>query len=114
MGWTFLKKKFNLSLSGTIKNANHNYYVLDSATGGSYTTYKKVGIYKEGTKAWPEKVTNYSGWVIKCSGENNYHYKSNPNISYYYEVDSTAYYSTYKKAGDITITSTKDDYEVTL
>ena len=114
LGWTFLKKKFNLSLSGTIKNANHNYYVLDSATGGSYTTYKKVGIYKEGTKAWPEKVTNYSGWVIKCSGENNYHYKSNPNISYYYEVDSTAYYSTYKKAGDITITSTKDDYEVTL
>ena len=41
-----IKKKFNMTLSGTVADKDHSYYVLDKADGGSYTS---IGAEKTGT-----------------------------------------------------------------
>lgn len=108
-----IKKKFNMTLTGTITASNHNYYVLDSSTGGSYSTYKSTSIYVEGARKYPSYVANYTGYVIVCDDANDYYHVDTPRPTTYYTYDSTKYYPTYKKAGNLTVTLAKSQ-EVTL
>lgn len=127
LGWTYLKKNFDLSLSGTIKQASHNYYVLDDADGGSYTpvgtevtdAYYITGSYSP--KYYYSTTPIYSS---SSQPDDDYYYIKGITCNYtkydiasygtLYKAGTAQNYSTYTKAGDITVTVEKDAYEITL
>lgn len=135
-----IKKKFNMTLTGTVAASNHNYYVLDSATGGSYTP---VGKAVSGTNLGTARTycirgdklsvytftsasdiyyrgTNYGKSVngIKCE---NPKYEYGSDVTCYtagssytlYEAGTAKTYATYKKAGDLAVKVTASQ-DVTL
>ena len=135
-----IKKKFNITLSGTVKKANHNYYVLDSSTGGSYTpigdkvtgtnlgtagTYCIRGSQLSVGKFTSDSDIYYNGTKygksvngIKCE---NPKYEYGSDVTRYtagssytlYKAGTEKTYATYKKAGDLTVKLTGSQ-EITL
>lgn len=104
-----IKKKFNMTLTGTISSSNHSYYVYDDTE-----YYWEEG---EGNYYWIEAgvvstqwLENYTGYGIKGSGR--YHYDSSDR-RYLYSSGSQKSYKTYKKAGNISVKITASQ-DVTL
>ena len=96
-----IKKKFNITVSGSIASRNHNYYVEDSTK--SYTKQgKAVSVYVEGSAVTARWVDNYSGYAVTSSYAQRYHLDT-PSPTTYYEAGSQESYTTYKKAGNISI-----------
>ena len=125
--WSYIKKKFDLKLSGTISNSNHNYYIedstktyteqgtrvgLDLATNGQYYEFL-------GDAVSAQSVKNYTGTAIighdtlYTHGGGDYLYDSSYSTSYY-NAGTSKSYKTYKKAGNINIEAIRDGYEMTL
>ena len=96
-----IKKKFNITVSGSIASKNHSYYVEDSTQ--SYTKQgKAVSVYVEGAAVTARWVDNYSGYAVTTSYAQRYHLDT-PSPTTYYEAGSQESYTTYKKAGNISI-----------
>ena len=96
-----IKKKFNITVSGSIASKNHSYYVEDSTQ--SYTKQgKAVSVYVEGSAVTARWVDNYSGYAVTSSYAQRYHIDT-PSPTTYYEAGSQESYTTYKKAGNISI-----------
>ena len=96
-----IKKKFNITVSGSIASKNHNYYVEDSTQ--SYTKQgRAVSVYVEGAAVTARWVNNYSGYAVTTSYAQRYHLDT-PSPTTYYEAGSRERYTTYKKAGNISI-----------
>lgn len=119
--WSYLKKNFDLSLSGKILEANHNYY-SPSATetytlqGSSTTAYTITG-----GPYYPQ--TYYSTAPITTTKPNGTYYSIKGVKCNYakYDISSGIFYKAgtstvpvYSKVGDITITAIKDSHEITL
>lgn len=123
-----IKKKFNMTLSGTVPATKHDFYV-ESGTASYTEQGESVGIYVEGPSIYPtvigtphspEYVTDYTGYVIKTSqtlyesGGNDVRYHvDTPNKTYYYKAGTRKSYKTYTKAGTLNVSITKSQ-DITL
>lgn len=96
-----IKKKFNITVSGSIASKNHSYYVEDS-TQSYIKQGKAVSVYVEGAAVTARWVDNYSGYAVTTSYAQRYHIDT-PSPTTYYEAGSQESYTTYKKAGNISI-----------
>lgn len=69
----------------------------------SYTKQgKAVSVYVEGAAVTARWVDNYSGYAVTSSYAQRYHIDT-PSPTTYYEAGSQESYTTYKKAGNISI-----------
>ena len=96
-----IKKKFNLTVSGTVANTDHSYYV----ESGSQTYIEQGaadGCWKEAGAIWTQEVENYTGWAITTSQKTKFHYDSTTWVDYY-KAGTEKSYKTYKKAGNLSV-----------
>lgn len=127
-----IKKKFNITLSGTVASSNHNYYVENGTQ--SYTEQgSETWVYVEGdgktynllgNKCTPVKITSshVGKYAVLVNSSTDYRYthggserlhKDTKNKTKFYTAGTTKSYKTYTKAGNLSV-SIAGSQDITL